>query len=143
MWLSERIKRKRLVINCMRLSFFWEKPTTPLHHERKTIKKHMFQRKNLFIKIFLLEWKLLKHFWKRKKMGKTYTGFWTLGWGVAEVSLPLWKKKYRIKTERPERKCLESSWAVFTSIFMNDKGPSHILKVHFSSLLSLTGSLCK
>ena len=35
---------------------------------------------------------LLKHLWERKKIGKTYTRCWTLGWGIAEVSLPLWKR---------------------------------------------------
>ena len=32
------------------------------------------------------------------------------------------------KRESPEGKCLESSWAVFNRIFMNNKGPSHTLK---------------
>ena len=73
-WLSVKIKRKRLVFNHMILFYFKEKPTTPLCHGGKTMKKHMFQWKNL---------------WKRKKMGKTYTRFWTLYWGIAEVSLPL------------------------------------------------------
>ena len=64
-------------------------------------------------------------------MGKRYTRCWTLGWGIAEVSLPLWKgnKGYKDR-ERPEGQCLESSWAVFNRIFMNNKGPSHTLKGH-------------
>ena len=49
------------------------------------MKEHMFQWKKLFIRIFLLNGKLLKHLWKRNKMGKTYTRCWTLGWGSAEV----------------------------------------------------------
>ena len=73
-WLSVRIKRKRLVFNRMILFYFKEKPTTPLCHGGKTMKKHMFQWKNL---------------WKRKKMGKTYTRCWTLGWEIAEVFLAL------------------------------------------------------
>ena len=32
------------------------------------------------------------------------------------------------KSEIPEGKCLESSWAVFNSIFMNNKVPSHTLE---------------
>ena len=32
------------------------------------------------------------------------------------------------KRERPEGKYLESSWAVFNSIFMNNKEPSQTLK---------------
>ena len=32
------------------------------------------------------------------------------------------------KSERPEGKCLESSWTVFNSIFMKNKGPSHTLE---------------
>ena len=40
------------------------------------------------------------------------------------------KKKIKdTKRERPQGKCLESSSAVFNSIFMNNKGPSHTLKV--------------
>ena len=92
-WLSVRIKRERFSFNPMRLSYFKGKPTTPLRHVGKTIKKHMFQWKNLFIRIFLLKWKLLKHLWKRKKMGKTYTKCWTFGWWIAEVSLALWKRE--------------------------------------------------
>ena len=64
-------------------------------------------------------------------MGKTYTRYtrcWTLGWGIAEVSLPLWKRKYMIQREKPEGKWLESSWVVFNSFFINNKGPSHALK---------------
>ena len=49
-----------------------------------------------------------------------------------------------MQRERPEEKCLESSWATFNSIFMNNKGPSQTLKgVHFSSLLLLKSSLYK
>ena len=69
--LAVRIKRKRFGFNRTRLSYFNEKPTTPLHHWSKNVKKHMFQWKNLFVSSFLLRWKLLKHFWKQKKMWKT------------------------------------------------------------------------
>ena len=45
---------------------------------------------------------------------------------------PLFKEQLRwlllIQRERPKGKCLESSWAVFNSIFMNNKGPSYTLK---------------
>ena len=92
-WLSVRIKRKSFVFNRMRLFYFKEKPTTPLRHGGKTIKKHMFHWKHLFIRIFLLKLKLLEHLWKRKEMGKTYARCWTLGLGTAEVSLPLWKRE--------------------------------------------------
>ena len=54
----------------MRLFYVKEKLRAPLGHGGKTIKKHMFQWKNLFKMIFLLKWKLLKYLWKRKKMGK-------------------------------------------------------------------------
>ena len=101
----------------MRLFYLKEKPTTPLRHGGKTMKKHIIQWKNLFIRIFLLKWKLLKHLWERKKIGKSYTRCCTLGWEIA-VSLPLRKRKLRIKKERPEAKCLESSRADFDSIFM-------------------------
>ena len=57
----------------MRLFYVKEKSTTPLLHGSKTIKKDMFQLKNLFKRIFLLKWKLLKHLEKQKNMGKTYT----------------------------------------------------------------------
>ena len=69
-WLAVRIKRKRFGFNRTRLSYFNEKPSTPLHHWSKNMKKHMFQWKNLFVSSFLLKWKLLKHFWKQKKMLK-------------------------------------------------------------------------
>ena len=45
----------------MTLFYFKEKPATPLRHGDKAIKKQMFQLKPLFIRIFLLKWKLLKH----------------------------------------------------------------------------------
>ena len=74
-----RIKRKSFVFIHMRLFHFKEKPTNPLRYGDKTIKKHMFQLKNLSIRILLLKWELLKHIWKQKKMGKTYTRSGTLG----------------------------------------------------------------
>ena len=43
----------------MRLFYFTKKPTTPLRHGGKTMKKHMFQWKNVFIMIFLLKLKFL------------------------------------------------------------------------------------
>ena len=71
--ISVRVKRKRFVFNPMRLFYFKEKPTTPLPQGNKNMKKHTFQWKNVFVRRFLLKWKLLKHLWKLKKMGKTYT----------------------------------------------------------------------
>ena len=58
--MSEK-KKKRFVFNHMTLFYFKEKPTTPLGHGGKTVKKHMFQQNNLFISEFLFEWKFLKH----------------------------------------------------------------------------------
>ena len=91
-WISMRIQRKCFVFNRVRLFYFKEKTATPLRHGSKTIKKHLLQW-NVFIRIFLFKWKLLKHLRKRKKMGKIFTRSWTLGWGIAEVSLTLWKRK--------------------------------------------------
>ena len=119
-----RIKRKCFVFHCMRLFYFKEKPTTPLRHGGKSIKKQMLQWKNLFIRMFLLKWKLLKRLWKRKKM---------LNAGLRNcISILAFMKKEIKDTNRkkPERKCLESSWAVFNSIFMSNKGPSQQLKDH-------------
>ena len=48
MWLSVRIKRKRFVFNLMILFYFKGKPTAPLHHAGKTMKKHMLPWKNLW-----------------------------------------------------------------------------------------------
>ena len=71
----------------------------------------------------------LKHLWKKKKkMGKTYTRWWILGWGIAEVSLPLRKSKQKMQREITRGKCLENSWAFLNSIFMNDNGLIHTLK---------------
>ena len=63
-------KKKMFRFNRMRLFHFKEKPTTPLRHRGKTMKKHMFQWKKLIYNDILLTWKLLKHLWTRKKMGK-------------------------------------------------------------------------
>ena len=68
-----RIKRKRFVFNHMRLFYCREKPTALLRHRSKSIKKHMF-RWNLYVRIFLFKRKLLKHLWKRKRMG--YLNAW-------------------------------------------------------------------
>ena len=84
-WLSVKIKRKRFVFDRMRLFYFKEKTTTPLHHRGKTMKKRIFQWKNLFIRIFLLKWKLLKHLWEQKKIGKTYKRCLTLGSGFPTI----------------------------------------------------------
>ena len=99
----------------MILFYLKEKPTTPLCHG-KTMKKHMFQWKN---------------WWKQKKMRKTYTRCLTLGWGFAEISLPLEEIK-DTKRERLKGNCLESSWAVFT-VFLSTIRDQAIpwMAVHF------------
>ena len=61
-------------------------------------------------------------------MGKTYTRWWILGWGIAEVSLPLRKSKQKMQREITRGKCLVNSWAFLNSIFMNDNGLIHTLK---------------
>ena len=125
----------------MRLFYFKEKLTAPLRYGGKTIKKYVSVKKPFLWRYFLLQRKLLKHLWKRKKMGKTYTRCWTLGWTIPEVSLLLWRKNKGYKErerERPEGKCLENSSAVFNSIFMNNKGPSHTLKGHTFFFISFT-----
>ena len=66
-WLSVRIKRKRFVFNHMRLFYFKGKPTTPLRHLVKNMKKTHVPVKNLFVRRFL------KHLWKQKKKEETYT----------------------------------------------------------------------
>ena len=132
------IKRKRFVFNHMRLFYFREKLATHLRHGGKTIKKHIFQWKNLFTRIILLKRKLLKYLWKRKKMGKTYKmlNAWLRN---CRNILAFMKKEIKdIKTEKPQGKCLESSWAVFNKIFMNNKEPSHILKGHTFFFITFT-----
>ena len=85
--------------------------------------------KNLFIRIFLLKWKLLKHLWKRKKMGENIRKMLNAWLRNCRSILAFMKKeKKRIQRDRPEGKCLESSWAVSNSIFINNKKASHILK---------------
>ena len=49
-----RIKRKRFAFNRIRLFYFKEKLTIPLHHGSKNLKKHMLQLKNLFVRKFLI-----------------------------------------------------------------------------------------
>ena len=61
--------------------------------------------------------------WKQKKMEKAYARWWTLGWGIGDVSLPLWKMKYRIQRKGLGRKCLENSGAVLNSIFKKETKP--------------------
>ena len=114
-WLSVRIKS--FVFNRVRFFYFKKKPATHLRYGSKNMKKHMFEGKNLFVRRFLLEWKLLWHLWKRKKMGKTYTTWWTLGWGFAVVSLPLWKrnKGYKEREREAGRKMLREQLSSFSN----------------------------
>ena len=88
----------------------------------------MFQWKNLFIKIFLLKWKLLKHLWKWRKWEKIYKILNAWLRNSRSILAFMEKEKKDAKGERPGGKCLESSWAGFNIIFMNSNGPSHTLK---------------
>ena len=107
----------------MRLFYCREKPTALLRHRSKSIKKHMF-RWNLYVRIFLFKRKLLKHLWKRKKM--EHLNAWLRN---CRSIFDFMKKEIKdTKRERLEGKYLESSWAVFVSIFVNNKGPSQTLK---------------
>ena len=71
-------------------------------------------------------WRLLKHLWKRKKMGKTYTRWWMLRRCRSFVSFTI--KEIKDTKKESGKKCLENSWAVFNSVFLINKGPSHTLK---------------
>ena len=54
----------------MTLFYFNEKPTISLGHGGKTMKKHMFQWKNLFIRIFL-QVEVIKAFMRTKEKGES------------------------------------------------------------------------
>ena len=113
-------KKKRFIFNHMRLFYFKEKPTTPLRRGSKSMKKHIFQWTNLFVRRFLLTWKLLKHLWKRKKKKKGKKQI-----NVIYKMMKAWMSKCRnilafitmeIKDTKRERerskgKRLKSSWA--------------------------------
>ena len=71
-WLSVRIKTKRFVFNRMRLFYFKKKPTTHLRYGGKTIKKHMIQWKNLFIRIFCLSGSYLSIYENERKWENIY-----------------------------------------------------------------------
>ena len=62
-------------------------------------------------------------------MWKTYARWWTLGWGIPEVSLILWKKKKKIQREKDRK---ENPWRAveqFLIVFLwTTRGPSHTLK---------------
>ena len=77
----------------------------------------------------MFKWKLLKHFMKTKENVENICKMLN-AWSRNSRSILGFMKKEKkdIKKERPEGKSLESSWAVFNSIFMNNKGPSHTLK---------------
>ena len=63
------MKRKRLVFIAIRLFYFKEKPTTPLRHGGKTMKKHVSVKKiickNVFAKV-----EVIKAFMKTKENGE-------------------------------------------------------------------------
>ena len=124
-------ERKRFAFNRIRLFYFKEKPTTPLHHGGKNIKKHMFQRKNLFIR------KLLKHLWKRKKMGKSHTTSSTLGWKLQNYPC-----LYEKANKRYKERDMKNAWRTveqFLIAFLWAIRDQAILwkDIHFSSLISL------
>ena len=125
-WLLVRIKRKRFVFNRKRLFYFKKTRQLPCVMEVR-LRRNTFQWKNLFIRTFLLKWKLLKHFWKRKKMGKHIQDAERLA-GELQKYPYLYEKGNKGYKERTEGKCLDSSWAVFISIFMDNKGRRHTLK---------------
>ena len=52
-WVIISENKKRNVYH-MRLFYFKEKPTTPLRHGGKIIKKHIFQWQTLFIRLSLI-----------------------------------------------------------------------------------------
>ena len=53
--------------------------------------------------------------------------------------LAFMKKEIKdMKRERPEGKCLKNSWAVFNSIFMNNKWPSYTWKRRTFFLITFT-----
>ena len=86
----------------------------------------------------MLKWKLLKHLWKWRKWEKIYKilNAWLRN---SRSILPFMEKEIKdAKGERPEIKCWESNSAVFNSIFMNSKGPSHILKGHTFFFITFT-----
>ena len=135
--ISEK-KMKRFVFNRMRLFYFKEKPATPLRHGGKTIKKHMFQWKNLFVRMFLLKWKLLKNLWTHIQDAE----------GLAEEL-----QKYPCLYEKgnkgyKERDLKENTWRAveqFLIGFLWTIRDQAILwkTIYFSSSLSLKSSLYK
>ena len=139
-WLSVRRKRKCFIFNRMRLFYVKEKLRTPLGHGGKTIKKHMFQWKNLFKMIFLLKWKLLKFYENERKWEKIYKMLnpWLR---TCRSGLVFVKKEIKDTKREIAEKYLENSWAVFNSIFMNNKGPSHTLKVHLFFFITFAKKL--
>ena len=96
-------KKETFRFNRTRLFYFREKPTIPLRYRSKNMEKH-FSVKKTFVRRLL---ESLKHLWKWKKMGETYTKWGTLGWKIARVFLPLWKK---IKDTKSEKEWEQNAW---------------------------------
>ena len=143
-WSSVRIKKKHFVFNRMRLFYFKEKPTTPLCHGSENMKKQMFQWKNLFVRRFLLKWKLLEHLYheNNRKWGKHIQDDERLAEELQKYPCLYDKGNKGYKERETGRKMLGEQLLVFNSIFMNNKGPSHALKGRtFFSLLLLKRSL--
>ena len=68
---------------------------------------------------------VIKSFMKTKENGEIIYKMLNAWLRNSRSILAFMKKEIKdTKRERPEGKCLESSWAVFNSIFMNNKGPS-------------------
>ena len=99
-WLSARIRKKRFVFNCMKLFYFKEELTTPLHRKSKTTKRHAS----------------VKNFWKQKKMGKIYK-MWNAWLGNCISILDFkWNKRYKERDRKENAwRTVEQFWIVFLS----------------------------
>ena len=128
----------------MRLFYVKEKLTTSLLHGSKTIKRDMFQLKNLFKRIFLLKWKLLKHLEKWKNMGENIYKMLNAWPSNCRSILSFLKKQ--IKDIKRDQK--ENAWRAveqFLIVFLWAISDQAILwkAIHFSSLLPLKSWLYK
>ena len=72
---------------------------------------------------------VIKAFMNTKENGENIYKMLNACFRNSRSILPFMKKEMKdTKRERPEGKCLGSSWVIFYSIFMNNEGPSHTLK---------------
>ena len=83
--------------------------------------------KKLIYKDIFAQVEVVKAFMKRKQNGEDIYKMLNV-WLRNCRSIPAFMKKEieYTKRERPEGKCLKTKLALFNSIFMNNKGPSHI-----------------